>query len=324
MSLRLGFALALAISASVAVGCSDLGEPFRLVPQPEVSTIALDFGTVAVGGSATRTVTVSNAGTADFTGIAGVSCPGFTLDSGAGPFTVPPGGRHQVVVRFTPGGVGSFMCELMLGVGLEPVALEGQASNQLPGSQCVVTPLTLEFGSLFAGQSRLLAFKIHNPGTAPTSLDVVSDRPTFAILSGAGAATLAPGDSVTVTVSFVPAASGADSCLIATGPGCPQVRGRGFGTTVSFARDIRPIMGRRFCDSCHEFRTTSQLVNVTSQLGYAPAVLIQPFNLSGSVLYGKITNSGQYGQLMPEGGPLMPLSERNLFRDWILEGATNN
>ena len=30
------------------------------------------------------------------------------------------------------------------------------------------------------------------------------------------------------------------------------------------------------------------------------------------------------GQLMPEGGPLIPLSERNLIRDWILQGAQDN
>ena len=324
MGLRLGFVLALASSTIVAVGCSDLGKPLRLEPQPGVSATALDFGTVAVGGSATRSVTVSNSGTADFTGIAGVSCPGFSLDAGAGSFTVPPGAQHEVVVRFTPGGIGDFTCELSLGGGLTPIALEGQASNQLPGSQCVVTPTTLEFGSLASGQSKLLTFKIKNPGTAPTILDVVSDRPSFAIITGAGASNLAPGDSVVVTVSYMPSASGADSCLIATGPGCPTVRGRGFGTTISFSRDLRPIMAARFCDSCHEFRSTTQLVNVVSQLGYAPAVLIKPFDLNGSVLYGKIENTGQYGQLMPEGGPQLLPSERNKFRDWILEGAANN
>jgi hypothetical protein len=79
MNLRLGFALALAIGAIVAVGCSDLGEPLRLAPQPGVSATALDFGTVAVGGSATRSVTVTNAGTADFSGSAGLSCPGYSI-----------------------------------------------------------------------------------------------------------------------------------------------------------------------------------------------------------------------------------------------------
>ena len=324
MRLRLGFALALAISAIVAIGCSDLGAPLRLAPEAELSAASLDFGTVAVGGEATRQISVSNSGTADFAGTASVACAGFTLEAGAGAFTVPPGGRHDIVVRFEPGGVGSFACELALGGGLSPVPLSGQASNQLPGSQCVVTPTTLEFGSLPAGGNRILVLTLKNPGTAPTMLDVASDRATFAILTGGGPSTLAAGDSLVVTVSFTPTAGGPDSCLIATGPGCPQVRARGLATTVSFASQIAPILSLRGCTSCHGWTAASQIVNVTSQLGYAPAKIIKPFDLAGSVMYGKVTNSGQYGQSMPQGSPLIPLVERNRIRDWILEGALAN
>jgi hypothetical protein len=219
--------------------------------------------------------------------------------------------------------LGSFACDLALGGGLAPVSLEGQAANQLPGSQCVVTPVTLEFGSVTNGASRLLRFKVENPGTAPTALDVVSDRASFVITAGGGPSQLAPGDSLLVSVTYLPTTSGPDSCLIATGPGCPSVRGRGFGV-VSFRAHILPIFNARFCASCHEWTpSTSLFVNVTST-GYAPAKRVVPFDLQGSVLYGKITNSGQYGQLMPEGGPLIPLSERDLIRDWILQGAQDN
>ena len=325
MRSRLGFALALAISAIVAAGCSDLGEP--VAPRAFVSPAALDFGTLAVGGSTTRSVTVTNTGTADFVGTAGVSCAGFTIDAGAGPFTVPPGGEHTVVVRFTPGGHGSFVCELSLGAGLSPVALSGQAVSQFPGALCVVTPLTLDFGWLrVGGAGNGMAFKISNPGTEPTQLDVRSDDSDFTPVTGAGQRTLAPGESLQVIVRFRPSQGGRDSCLVSTGPGCPQVRARGVGTTVSFATDLRPVLDFRGCNSgCHtrNFYTPTDLVNVTS-VGYAPAKRIVPFDLAASVLYGKITNSGQYGQSMPQGSPLIPLSERDLFRAWILEGATDN
>jgi hypothetical protein len=316
------------LSPLLAIGCSDLGEPLRFAPQPGVSVAALDFGTVAVGGSATRSVSVSNSGTADFSGTAHVWCDGFRLDQGAGEFTVPPGGEHDVVVRFEPGAVGTFSCELRLGGGLAPVPLNGQASDQLPGSQCVVTPTTLEFGAVNAGASRVLTFTVKNPGTAPTMLDVVSDRAAFVVTAGAGQATLAPGDSLLVSVSFRPTAIGPDSCLIATGPGCPTVRGRGSATSpnVSFSAQILPILSSRGCNSgCHTrfWSSASFLVNVTSG-GYAPAKLIKPSDLAGSVLYGKVTDSRQYGQSMPQGSPLIPLAERNLIRDWILQGALDN
>ena len=328
MNIRLGFAAALVLSPLLAVGCSDLGAPQRFAPQPGVSVRALDFGTVAVGGSATRSVSVFNSGTADFSGTAHVWCDGFKLDAGAGEFTVPPGGEHDVVVRFEPSTVGSFSCELRLGDGLAPVPLNGQAFDQLPGSQCLVTPPTLEFGAVNVGASRVLSFKVKNPGTAPTTLDVVSDRAAFVILSGGGPFTLVPGDSLLVSVSFRPTAIGPDSCLIATGPGCPTVRGRGSATSppVSFSTQILPILASRGCNSgCHTrfWNSASDLVNVTT-VGYAPAKLIKPSDLAGSVLYGKVTNSGQYGQSMPQGSPLIPLAERNLIRDWILQGALDN
>ena len=328
MNIRLGFAAALVLSPLLAIGCSDLGEPLKFAAQPGVSVSALDFGTVAVGGSATRSVSVSNSGTADFSGTAHVWCDGFRLDEGAGEFTVPPGGEHDVVVRFEPSATGSFRCELRLGGGLAPVPLSGQASDQLPGSQCLVTPPRLEFGEVSVGNSRVLTFTVKNPGTAPTTLDVVSDRAAFVIVTGGGPSTLVPDDSLLVSVSFRPTVLGPDSCLIATGPGCPTVRGRGSATSpaVSFSAQIRPILSSRGCNSgCHTrfWNSASDLVNVTT-VGYAPAKLIKPSDLAGSVLYGKVTNSGQYGQSMPQGSPLIPLAERNLIRDWILQGALDN
>jgi hypothetical protein len=98
----------------------------------------------------------------------------------------------------------------------------------------------------------------------------------------------------------------------------------GVATSVSYAGDIRPIMQNRFCVSCHGWTQTSQFVNVTSMLGYAPAVIVKPGDLLNSVLYQKITNTGRFGQLMPQGGPPLPASEIDKFRRWILEGARNN
>jgi hypothetical protein len=139
MNIRLGLAAALVLSPLLAIGCSDLGEPQRFAPQPGVSVTALDFGTVAVGGSATRSVSVFNSGTADFSGTAHVWCDGFKLDEGAGEFTVPPGGEHDVVVRFEPSTVGSFSCELRLGDGSRRCRSMARPSINLPGSQCLVT-----------------------------------------------------------------------------------------------------------------------------------------------------------------------------------------
>ncbi|MGH7742986.1 MAG: hypothetical protein ACRENS_13305, partial [Candidatus Eiseniibacteriota bacterium] len=98
--------------------------------------------------------------------------------------------------------------------------------------------------------------------------------------------------------------------------------------TVSFSRDVNPIF-TNYCSSCHPWGdpnasfSWSQLVNVGSP-GYGTHVRVKPNDLVNSVLYGKVTNSGQYGPSMPQGLPLIPTASRNTIKNWILEGARNN
>ncbi len=314
------------VAALALAGCSDLGSPLKLLPRIELSASSLDFGTVVVSGSATRSVVLRNSGTADLHGFAAVSCAGYSIDSGGGGFTVPPAGQHTVVVRYQPSAVGSSPCELSLGNGLPPVTLSGSGALQAPGAVCTVSVDSLGFGTLSLPGNKLSLFKVFSTGTAPVILDVVASCGEFSVLGGGGPRTLAPGDSLTVTLGFAPAAGGHFACTIATGPGCPDVAVTGDATSVSFTTQILPIFNRgpNNCNFCHIFQSTSDLVSVPAP-GYPGAVRIAPFDLAGSVLYGKIAGTRQYGQNMPLGSStLIPISERNLIRTWILEGAHNN
>jgi hypothetical protein len=314
------------VAAVGLAGCSDLGAPLRLVPRAELSSSSLDFGTVVVNGTATRSVVVSNSGNADLKGFASVSCPAYSIQSGGGAFSVPPGGQHTVVVAYTPTAEGPSPCQLTLGGDIPPIAMTGAAALQAPGARCVLSVASLDFGATsVGGQPKLAFYVIRNPGTAALILNVVASCGDFVVLSGGGPSSLAAGDSLGVTVQFAPQASGLISCSIANGPGCPQMTVNGDGITVSFAGDIEPIFQLRGCVGCHfEFaRQANQMVNVTSS-GYAPAVRVKPFDLLNSVLYQKVTGTGRYGQAMPLGsGPLQP-ADANKIKAWILEGALNN
>jgi len=306
-------------------GCSDLGEPIKLTPRAEVSPASLDFGTVAVSASATRSVTVGNSGTGSLSGFASVRCPVYSIQSGGGAFTVAPGGQHTVVVVYTPTGTGPSPCQLLLGGDIPPVDLSGEGALQAPGAQCVLSDTTIDFGSAAVGSPKQDGFTISNPGTAPLILDVVPTCGDFVITAGGGRSTLEPGGTLPVGVQFVPTVGGQISCSIAVGPGCPEVRVHGSATSVSYASDLKPIFVTRGCQGCHfEFtQQASQIVNVPSN-GYAPAVRIKPFDLLNSVLYQKITNTHRYGQAMPLATTGLPASEADKFRRWILEGALNN
>jgi hypothetical protein len=312
-------------AALLAAGCSDLGEPLHLSAHAELSTSTLDFGTVAVSASATRSVVVSNSGGSDLHGSASVACGGFALQSGGGAFTVPPRGEHTVVVVYAPSDTGGSTCELVLGAGIPPVTLSGAGALQAAGARCALSDTTLDFGTGAVGGSRQAGFSITNSGTAGLLLNVVPSCGDFVVVSGGGRSTLAAGGTLAVSAQFLPSVGGAVSCSISIGPGCPEVRVHGFATSVSFANDLEPIMLSQGCVSCHfDFaRSASQIVNVRS-VGYAPAVRVKPFDLLNSVLYQKVTNTGRYGEAMPQGTTGLPAAQAEKFRRWILEGAHDN
>jgi mono/diheme cytochrome c family protein len=102
-------------------------------------------------------------------------------------------------------------------------------------------------------------------------------------------------------------------------------------TPVSFANQIQPIFDAE-CVQCHgesafgglDLRPDSShgnLVGVESN-GYAPAVLVTPGEPATSVLYGKVSNSGQFGTVMPPPpNDELTATQLGLIERWIEEGA---
>ena len=315
------FTIAILGSTCFVAGCGDVGRRVILKGQWDVQAAPLDFGTIALTQSAARSITVRNAGNAALSGTASVSCPAFHLGS-PGPFTIAPGGALTLPLTFSPGTTGVFTCTLSLGPGAPQVGLSGTAALQNPGAQCTVSAGSLDFGSLAVGQNVFRIFKVHSTGTAPLIINIVPSCSSFSLLIGGGPAVIAAGDSLTAMAAFNPASGGVQSCTIAVGPGCPDVAVSGLGTTVSYSRDVQRIFDANGCSGCHGWQY-QYLVNY-STYGYAPAVLIKPFDPAHSVVYNKITNTGVYGSFMPPNGSRVPLSDQDLILTWILEGATNN
>ena len=311
------------VAAVVLTGCSDLGAPIRLGPHAELSATSLDFGTVAVSATVTRSVVVGNSGGGDLHGNASVACSNFSIQTGGGAFTVPPGGQHAVTVAYAPGDTGSTTCRLDLGADIPPVSLSGAGGLQSAGARCTLSDTTLDFGTGAVGGSQQLGFTITNSGTAPLILDVIPTCGDFNVVQGGGRSILAPGDMLQVSVQFLPSAGGTTSCSIAVGPGCPDVRVHGFATSVSFANDIQPILTNP-CGRCHSFARTDLIVNVPGTF-YPGHILVVPFDPANSLIYIKITGPPpELGLRMPELLPPLSPAQIDKFRRWILEGALNN
>jgi hypothetical protein len=105
-ALSLGLALALAGCGGggpVNNNPSDTGDPFAGVPNLVLSTTRIDFGVLAIGQSASETLTFQNNGQAALT-ISGVSVPAPFTTSFINPLTLSAGSSTTIIVTFTPTG----------------------------------------------------------------------------------------------------------------------------------------------------------------------------------------------------------------------------
>lgn len=328
-------ATAICLAASLA-GCSDLGKSIRPTGYGELSTTSLGFGAIAIGDSLQQPFYLINVGGAELDGSIGAASGPFSVISGGGAFALSPGESLAVEVQFRPLSPGTFTCALSSGSKNPSVTLSGSGVSVAANAVCDESVASLDFGEVTTGQSSDLSFDIRSVGTDTLSVNVISLCSTFSIVGGGGPNAIPPGDSLVVTVRFSPTTTGSVSCGADLGAVCGDVSLNGTGVsppiTVHFANDIQPIFTAN-CTSCHgvagnggmDLRagvSYANIVNVVSQ-GYAPAVRIKPYDTGASVLYGKITNSGQYGGGMPPTGPIST-AQRTLIHDWIVEGAPDN
>jgi len=323
MNFRVGFFFLILATITLG-GCSDLGEVLKPRPQSQLSATALDFGTVAVSQSTTRSLTISNSGTGILTGTASISCSEYSLQSGGGSFTLAGGQSRAIVVEFTPGSVGSFPCTLDLGPNAPAVTIAGAAALQLPGAVCIVLQSSLAFGSVQSGQTSLMTTEVLNTGTASLLVNVVSGCGEFQVFRGGGTSQIPPGSSLAVTIAYSPLTSGRVSCVVEVGPNCPTIDLSGTGITVSFANDVRPILNAR-CISCHGYLGDPNVhIYLTLPDIIIGGPLVRPFEPDNSYFYRKLTPTPLSGSRMPYGGPYLSDTQIDLVRRWVAEGALDN
>jgi len=287
-----------------------------------------------------QTLTLVNSGAATVEGTTALVGIGFEIVSGDGPYVLQPDQSMSIEVRFIPPDTGSYAGVLVTGSECGEVGVSGNAVLPVAGAQCNVLPDSVNFDDVVLASSSEKSFKITNSGAADFSGNVVSLCNDFAVVVGGGSYTLSPGDTHTVTVRFTPVELGPSVCLVTTGVNCADVvmlgTGGSSGQTVSFANDIQPIFNASCAVSgCHvqpapkaglvlaAGGSYANLVGVTSQ-NYSPAQRIVSGDPSTSVLYNKISNTGQFGGKMPPSGIGLSAQQIELIRLWILEGAADN
>ena len=213
-------AMAVLLALTVLVGCQGLSSGGNSAPPAQnnssngslgVSTVTLDFGTVAVAASKTLTVTATNNGTTDITvSSITLSAPQFTLSSPPPPMTLAAGKSASLSVMFAPTAVGTITGSMSINsnASTSSVTVSLQGAGAASG-QLSLSPTSLSFGSVLIGSNQSQPATLTNVGNSSATISQATVTGAGLSVSGLSLPlTLAVGQSANFNVVFAPQASG--------------------------------------------------------------------------------------------------------------------
>ncbi len=261
------------------VSCSGAGQASG--PLCAISTTSLDFGSVPLNvcGFSDRIFVVSNQGTGTLAGGVSSACPSFQV-LGSASYSLGPGQRDTVSVRYVPSGFGAQLCAISTGCDTVRCVGHGVA----PQGCASLSPTTIDFGTAYVGQTVTRNVALSGVG-AQFDLAWASDgEPDFVGPPGQGA--IQPDDIITFPIHFTPMSAGPHSsyfqgrCLLAIGDGqydafaCVTVTGTGVVAAGS--------------PSCQ--LSSSSLDFGTVAVGNSRDLTVSITNTGGGVLNGIVAN----------------------------------
>ena len=172
-----------------------------------LSLCRMSLPTTAVGiASAGKSITVTNTGTAPLTiSSFSISLPEFQLVDGWAPITLNPGGKEIYQLKFVPDAVQTFKGKLTLTITgvLDDISVGLTGTGFATGAIAQVTPATLTFGPQPLGTtSAPQTVTVTNTGTSNLKVTAASLLPPFSLSGFNGSATLTPGQSLSVQVTY--------------------------------------------------------------------------------------------------------------------------
>ncbi len=218
-------------TASLRITSNDPGGQFASValtgralpplqPHLAVSPSTLGFGEVMVSTSASSTLELRNTGGAALqvssVSLVWADAVHFSVTSGGGAHSIMPGDSVVVTLAFSPSTEGAKTAALRIASNdpeqtVADIPLAGMGLP-LPAPEIAVAPAAIEFGQVIVSESASAIARIHNRGTADLHVVAVAfvgaSASQFSIQSGGEARTVAAGDSSSVTVRFLPTATG--------------------------------------------------------------------------------------------------------------------
>jgi hypothetical protein len=178
-------------------------------PSIEISPSTVSFGNLAVGQSATKTVTVTNNGTETLT-VSGISVTGtgFSASGPKLPMSLSAGQSASVSAVFKPttGNADTGTITIASNADGSPslIALSGTGTTTTAAA-LTATPSSIAFGSVAVGSEATQTIQLANTGSAAVAISKVAFSGTGVSVSGVTAPmTLDGGKSTTLTVAYKP------------------------------------------------------------------------------------------------------------------------
>jgi hypothetical protein len=216
-------------ACTIDTGSDDCGdvECTATVPDPEpecfVDPPSLNFGLLIASHTADRQFTIENTGGGTLEGSVSEDCPHYTIEAGAGAYSLAAGQIETVTVRVTaPSLPGTYVCEIGTGTSCGAVSCTTIVAE--PDPECSVSTSSLDFGTPAPGQDVDREFTIENVGGGTLSGSVTETCSYYTITVGSDAYNLTTGQTHTVTIRFTgPETPGTYTCDVETGTSCDPV-----------------------------------------------------------------------------------------------------
>ena len=174
------------------------------------------FGSVQVGSSASQYQSVTNSGGSNVNiSQANVSGSGFSISGLSLPITLTPGQSYTFSTVFAPTSSGTASGSIAIVSDASnsnlTIALSGSATAS---GQLLLSPTTLDFGSITVGQNKSLTATLSASGSSVTVSSASTSNPEFSLSGVSFPLALAAGQSAPVSVTFTPQSSGTASGTI--------------------------------------------------------------------------------------------------------------
>jgi Transmembrane protein 131-like N-terminal len=245
-------------------------------PVISLSPAALTFGTQAVGTvSAPQTITVTNTGTVPLS-VSQVAATGdFSETDTCTTGSVAPSATCAIQASFLPTATGSRSGVLTVygnvSGGQATAALSGNASA---AAAIVLTPVLLTFPSIVINAtSAVQNITISNTSTSAITLQVPSITGDFKLAANTCGLSLGPSVGCTVSIAFIPTASGTRSGVFTITDGAGTQTALLTGTGASPATDALSPLALTFAAQPITTSSVAQTVTLTNS-GDLPLTLI--------------------------------------------------